>query len=117
MGKADSPSFSPADSGPIGQSGHRRPGGAGQTHHDGAVCASPESPSSGSFEDVENGGGGPTTERHIRQYHVQRMSQPGSMQNIGDLGSDRTVKRRCDRRLHPIRDRFQPILLPDYLDG
>jgi hypothetical protein len=70
MDKTDSASFSAADFGPIGQSGHRCPSGANQTQHDGAVCASAEPPVSGSFKQVENGSGCPTTERYIRQYHV-----------------------------------------------
>jgi hypothetical protein len=117
MGKADAAGFSPSDLGPIGPSGYRRPGGADQTQGDGAVRASAESPFSGSLEDVENGCGCPTTERDIRQYHVQRMSQPGSMQNIGDPGPDGTIECRRDRRLRPFCNGFQPILLPHYLDG
>src|SRR5215510_8007082 len=77
---------------PVGQSGNRCSRGSNQSHGDCSIRSAADNCASCLFlEHVEDCSCSPGTERHICQYHVQWMSQPGPMQNIRDLGSDGTV--------------------------
>src|SRR5918994_262408 len=102
MRKTDAPGSVAADFGPIGQTGYSRRCCPDETEGNGGIRFSAHNRAPAClFEQVEDRRRRPGADRHILQHRMQRMPQPGSMQDVAIRWTDGTViiERRGNRRL------------------